>query len=135
MGTLAKKACLGAIEIGAVPDNLVELRSWDYDDQGEEKDFSTMGACDSTIVAGRATRRLEMVLYFASPADAPQDTLQQGVEGLAIIVYPFGKTTGLFQRSGDINILGRRESGDVEGGVELTITATSPAGLVAGTVP
>lgn len=134
MGSLAQKACNGEIEIGATPDSLAELRSWNYDEQGEQLDFSTMGSCSTTTKSGRVTRRVEMTLYFASPSDAAQAQLVVGAEDLAIAVYPFGKTAGLAQRTGLINVLGRTESGDVDGGVELNITAESPAGLTLGTV-
>jgi len=133
MGDLAQKACNGVIEIGATPDVLVELRSWDYDDQGTEEDFSTMGSCAVTLVAGRATIRLEMTCYFARPVDAAQGALVRGAEDVAVVVYPFGKVDGYPMRTGTINVLGRRESGAVEGGVELVISATSPAGLTLGT--
>lgn len=132
MGTLAQKACNGVIEIGPTPVNLNELRSWDYDDQGEELNFDTMGACDATIVAGKSTKRLEMGLYFANPSDPAQALLVRGAVDLEVIVYPFGKVDGYPKRTGLINVLGRRESGDVDGGVELQITATSPAGLALG---
>lgn len=133
MGTLAQKACNGVIEIGATPDTLAELRSWNYDEQGEQLDFSTMGSCSTTTKSGRVTRRVELTLYLALPSDPAQAALVVGAEDVAIIAYPFGKTDGYPKRSGLINVLGRTESGDVEGGVELQITAESPAGLALGT--
>lgn len=134
MGTLAQKACNGVIEIGATPDNLVELRNWNYDEQGEQNDFSTMGSCATTTKAGRITRRVEMGLYLALPTDPAQAALAVGAEDVAIIVYPFGKTVGNPKRTGTINVLGRTESGDVDGGVELQITAEAPSELTLGTV-
>jgi hypothetical protein len=133
MGTLAQKACNGLIEIGATPDALVELRNWNYDEQGETIDFSTMGDCSTTTKAGRVTRRVEMGCYFARPVDAAQAQLVVGAEDLAIVVYPFGKVDGYPKRSGTINVLGRTESGDVDGGVELQITAESNGELTLGT--
>jgi len=131
MGALAKKACNGVIEVGAAPAAVAELRTWGYVETAAENDFSTMGACEATIVGGRITARLEMTLYLADPADAPQDLLVAGAQGVAVIVYPFGKGVGMTQRAGDINVLERGEAGDVDGGVELTVSATAPAGLAA----
>lgn len=133
MGDLAKKACNGVIEVGGTA--VVELRSWAYRESSKtEHDFSTMGACGETIVPGAKSARLELTLYFASPTDATQDSLQQGAEGIAVDVMPFGDTVGLAHRTGDINVLERSESGDVEGGVEVEISATAPAGLTLGAI-
>lgn len=134
MGLLAKKACNGTIEIGAAPDNLEELRSWSYDEQAEENDFSTMGACTSTIAPGRITGRVEMTLYLADPSDAAQAALVAGAQGVAIVAYPFGKTSGRRSLTGTVDVLGRTESADVDGGVELVIAAASPGLLTPGVV-
>ena len=129
MGALAQKACNGVIEVGAAPAAVAELRTWGYVETAAENDFSTMGACEATIVGGRVTSRLEMTLYLADPADVAQDELIAGAEDVAVVVYPFGLGVGLVQRAGNINVLERGEAGDVDGGVELTVSATSPAGL------
>jgi hypothetical protein len=133
MGTLAQKACNGAIELGPTPTDLVELRSWNYDQQGAVLDLSTMGACDSTEVAGRVTRRVEGTLYLADPTDAAQALIVVG-DNIAVVVYPFGKSTGKLSLTGTMDITGRTESGDVDGGVELAWTGTAPAELARGTV-
>ena len=133
MGSLAQKACLGAIEMGPTPAPLVELRSWNYDQQGNPIDLSTMGACDTTEKAGRVTRRVEGTLYLADPTDTVQALLIVG-DNVAIEVFPFGKTTGKLSLIGTVDITGRTESGDVDGGVELAFTGTAPLELTRGTV-
>ena len=134
MGALAKRACNGVIKIGPTPAIVAELRSWSYDQQGDEIDVSTMGACDTTTIAGRVTRRVEGSLYLASPSDAAQDLLVIGTN-VAIEVFPFGENSGELSLVGTINVLTRTESGDVDGAVELNFTGTAPSELTRGTVP
>jgi len=134
MGILAKKACLGVIELGPTPLVVAELRSWAYDQQSSTIDVSTMGNCDTTELAGRITRTVEATLYLADPADPSQDLIVIG-DTLAIVAYPFGKTAGKLSLTGNIEITARNESGDVDGAVELTFSATTPAELTRGVVP
>jgi len=133
MGILARKACLGVIELGPTPAAVAELRSWNYDQQAATIDVSTMGNCDTTELAGRVTRTVEATLYLADPADVVQDLLVIG-DTLAIIAYPFGKTSGKLSLTGNIEITGRTESGDVDGAVEMVFSATTPLELIRGTV-
>ena len=133
MGSLAQKACLGKIELGSAVD-LVELRSWNYDQQGNPIDLSTMGSCDTTEVAGRVTRRVEGTLYLADPTDAAQALIVVG-DNVAIVVFPFGPAQGKLSLTGTMDVTGRTESGDVDGGVELAFTATAPLELTRGVVP
>jgi len=133
MGTLARKACLGVIELGPTPVAVAELRSWNYDQQAATIDVSTMGNCDTTEIAGRVTRTVEATLYLADPADAAQDLILIG-DSVAIIAYPFGKTSGKLSLTGNIEITGRTESGDNDGAVELAFSASTPVELTRGTV-
>lgn len=135
MGILAKKASFGVIEVGPTPTNLVEIRRWSQPNTRAEKDFSTMGADEETLVPGRRSSRIEMGLYLADPDDPAQDLLVDGAVDLAIIVYPFGKTQGKRSLTGVINVLDREEAGDGDDGVELNISATCPLGFTAGSVP
>ena len=89
----------------------------------------------STIAPGRVTGRVEMTLYLADPSDAAQALLVAGAQAVAIIAYPFGKTPGKRSLTGNVDVLGRTESADVDGGVELVIAASAPGLMAAGTVP
>ena len=135
MGILAKKACNGVIKLGPPPALVAELRSWNYSGDAAELDVSTMGACESTIIGGRVTERVEGSLYLADPSDAAQALILAGARDLEIEVFPLGETIGFPKYTGLINVLNRSESGDVDGAVELNFTATTPAALTRGVAP
>ena len=135
MGLAAKRAINGRVEIGASPAVLGELRSWEYEQAGEEVNLTTMGDGTSTIVPGQSSERVNLGLYLADPTDAQQAQLAQGAQDVDIIIMPFGDTSGKLRYTGQIDILRRVARGDVDGGVELEVEATSPAGLTAGTNP
>lgn len=135
MGILAKKACMGVIKLGPTPAIVAELRSWSFAADATEIDVSTMGACASTIIGGRITERIEGSLYLADPADAAQALILAGARDLEVEVFPFGETVGFAKYDGTINILNRTESGDVDGAVELSFSATTPSPLNRGVAP
>lgn len=132
MGTLARRAALGVMEIGGVA--VAELRNWNYPQDGSVLDVSTMGAGVTTEIPGRINRRIEGGLYLAGVTDPTQELIVID-DVLAVVLYPFGDATGQLTLTGNMKILTRGEAGDVDGAVELAFTASVVGELARGVVP
>lgn len=138
---MAKKAGFGVIEYGDTPVVLGELRSWDSQNEAAERDTTVMGAGVQRIEPGSISYRVEAEVYFEDPDDAGQALVrtQLGNETpQALALFPFGKTTGKAQLTGNAYVMRANSSGPegADGSVEMSVSfSADAAGLTWGTVP
>ena len=136
---MAKKAALGVIEFGDTPVAVGELRSWNQTDEPAEIDTTVMGTGNARFQPGARRHSIEVELFFEDPDDAGQALIraQNGVDTpQAVALFPFGKTTGKAQLTGNAFVMGANHSGNADGAVEMTATFSGDeAGLTWGTVP
>ena len=136
---MAVRGALGVIEFGDTPTAVGEIRSWNQTAEPNEIDTTVMGTGNARFIPGAVRHQIEVELFFEDPEDAGQALIrsQNGVSTpQAVALFPFGKTTGKAQLTGNAYVMGANHSSAADGAVEMTCTFTSDeAGFTWGTVP
>ena len=117
----------GVVRVGATPDVVGELRSWEYTETATEIDASVMGTGIGNVEAGVKRTSGSITVWWArvtgatDPApDAGQLLLTVGAT-LAIELHPNGTGSGKPQLAGTGVVLEDAVTADLDGIVESTI--------------
>ena len=98
---------------------MAELRSYRFSRDPETIDLTSTDDTERDIRSGAYTRELEVTTWWANPSDAGQDLVTEGAV-LWYILHPDGAGSGKRQIAGQGEVGRIEDSGDVDGGVEMT---------------
>lgn len=109
----------GAVYLGA--NEVLEVKSWSYDETVETADATAMGDTEKSYLAGVKDGSGSVTCLWDPDDTTGQNALTTG-SSVALNLYPEGEGAGGVELAGTVIVTGRSPSGDLGAVVEISFT-------------